>query len=306
MARVALTTHSLRVRLKNHRDDLMLDDLDGRDFADLFHEYLQDRTANYQVDEDDQKIMIVARSAYVGREFSGVLATGEYGYETDIVNVTDRLVSYRRGVNEADVIPYYFRLNVPPGRDEALLVLQRFQQGGITTVLTKDLKRWFEQHAPEYTVRIKALMAPEVWRAYLGEGRLLTVRFVRFRVPDDIARAVRAGGHVEDIGTVEYVVRARRKGVLPFQGAVEDFIDGKRHWNDFIELDEFEFESVKIEVDFHGSRRTIELKDVRDQRAVYDISEEVDYGTDGHPLFESIDVIARGYAGDIRDRAGVG
>lgn len=299
MAKVSLATYALRIGHRHRQGSLPLDDVDGEDLFAWLDDYFTERSAEYTLDEAEQKALRVMEHKAVRRDLSGIVQTGEWGYESPLLDIDAGEVLYTRSTHEAGLIPFYFLARLPKGQDEGIVVLQRFQNLGIRKILLTDLQRYFEEHYEDYTLRINPIVSPEVWRAYLGEGRLLTVRFIRFSIPDDIADAVSGGGHIEDIGRIEYLLTARRNGALPFEGRIRDFIEGRRHWDDFIELTDFEYESVKVEVDFRGSKRTLELRDVQNVRAVYDVTDVVAFGDDGHPTFASIDQLAKEYAADL-------
>jgi hypothetical protein len=312
MAKISLATYSLRIGQRHRQGNLPLedikiqDDVPGEDLFAWLNAYFNDRSADYTLDEEEQKALRVTEHKSAGRDLSGIVQTGEWGYESPLLDIDAGEVLYTRSTHEAGLIPFYYLARLPKGADEGIVVLQRFQNLGIRKILLTDLQRYFEENHPDFTLRINPIVSPEVWRAYLGEGRLLTVRFIRFSIPDDIADAVSSGGHIEDIGKIEYVLTARRNGALPFEGRIRDFIEGRRHWDDFIELTDFEYETVKVEVDFHGSKRTLELTDVQNVRALYDVTDVVTFGDDGHPTFASIDKLGKEYAGDLGRAIGSG
>jgi hypothetical protein len=304
MARISLATYAVRIKARYGRESLQLDNAEGQDILAMLDEYVRQRAAHLR-DEDEQKVLVVSRHTTRGRFITGIVQTGEWGYRSDLYDVDRQEVSYVRSPREAGLLPFYFRFHLPAGRNEGLLVLQRFQNFGVRTTLSKDIATFIADHFDAYTVSINPILAPEVWRAYLTEGRLVTLRFIRFHVPHDIAAAVDSQGAIEDVATVEYVLKARRNSALPFAGAIAEFVDGRRHWNDFVEITGFDYDTVKAEVEFEGgAKRTIELKDVGSLRAVYDITDEVEIGRDGHPSFASIDGIARRYAEDVETRMG--
>ena len=307
MAKISLATYALRIGHRHKQGSLPIDDVDGQDLLAWLRAYFNQRSADYSFDEGEQKALRVdGKPRLSGRDLSAIVQTGEWGYESELVDVDTRVIAHTRSTREAGLLPFYFLSRLPNGQDEGIVVLQRFQNLGIRKILLTDLQRYFAERHEDYTLRINPLIAPGVWRAYLGEGRLLTVRFIRFSIPDDIADAISGGGHVEDIGKIEYVLTARRNGALPFQGRIVDFIEGRRHWDDFIELTDFEYDTVKVEVDFHGSTRTLELKDVQNVRALYDVTDRVVFGDDGHPTFQSVDSVAKEYAGDLGRAIGTG
>lgn len=300
MARIALSSYVVRARALYGREDLFLDDVEGDDLLEMLDGYLSSRAEAYAHDEEGQKLLTVSRLERKGRTLSGIIETGEYGYETNLYHVDRGEVTYTRDRLEAEMIPFYFLVELPKGVNEGLAILQRFQLFGIRTVLSRDLDTYMNDTKPDFRVRLNPVIAPDIWRAYLRDGRLLSISFVRFEVPEDVADAL-DGGHVEEIGRVEYVVHAVRRGRVPLEGRIREFLEGKRTWNHLIEITGFEPEAVKVVVEYDGSRRTLELSEPERLRALYDVSDEVTIDPKtGHPTFESIDELARSWTEDLR------
>jgi hypothetical protein len=106
-----------------------------------------------------------------------------------------------RTPREAGMLPFYFLFRLPQGADEGLLILQRFSNFGIRRILAYDLNGYFSKFYPDYLIQLNPLIAPEVWKTYLSDGRILNIRFVKFGVPTDLADQLPAD-HVEDVRSV--------------------------------------------------------------------------------------------------------
>ena len=191
------------------------------------------------------------------------------------------------------MVPFYFLVNLPAQRDEGVLILQRRSQYGIRTVFLQDFAQYFKQFDSTLEVEINPLIPQSLIDQYLHDGRLTKVRFIRFAIPADVANAFDAWGHVEEPGYTELVISARRNQRLPLLGRFHDVVNGKRDVNEMIELHDFKYDTVKVELDLAGSRRTVDLSDIMKLRAYYDITLELEVGANGHPVFASIDGIAR-------------
>lgn len=304
MAKIALSSYTLRIRDVAEHEDLPLGDVQGEDFLDLLTQYLDERQEAMWHDQDEQRLLKVTRWSADGRAVSGLIETGDYGYESSLYDVERDRESYRRSAHEAELLPFYFYLSLPEHANEGLVILQRFQNFGIRTVLHQDLSMWL-QHHPDLRVHFNALAVGEAWKEQIDPERVKEIRFVRFDLPHEVASALELDNQEENIATVEYVVRANRRRSLPLTNRIREFMDGRREWNNLIEID-FDYNTVKIEVDFGGSRRTLELTHPADMKIRYDITEQVQTGEDGHPEFDSIDQVSRAYAEDLAERLGGG
>ena len=236
------------------------------------------------------------------RIFSGIVKTGEYGYETELLDSNSGQPTHRRSVSEAEMMPFYFLIFLPQNTDEGILILQRFKQYGIKTILEKDINDYISSQYNSLELQINPLVPSQLINEYLRNGRILKLRFIRFSFPPDIADAYDTQDHLEEEGTTEYVISAKRRGSIPRRilEVILEVINGQRSSNEIIEIQDFRYDKVKVEVELNGNRRTIDLSDTNKLRAYIDISQSVRLGNDGHPLFESINEKAQELLQDLR------
>jgi hypothetical protein len=88
---------------------------------------------------------------------------------------------------------------------------------------------------------------------------------------------------------------------LPFN--LQRFLPGRVPVTEIIELPDFRYDTIRVEVELQGVRRTFDLGDPM-ERMVLDITTQVALGSNGHPTFASIDPIARGFLADVRAAMG--
>lgn len=303
MARIALASYGVRARNIVEHEDALLGDLEGQDLLALFNQYLAERKTALSNDEETQKVLGVLQSSAAGRSVAGLIRSGEYGYERELYDVEEGRTSYRASAEEAMMLPFYFLANLPKSSPRGILLLERFQIYGVSTVLSADFSAWLEERFPEFRVQIEPLIAGEVWRQYLERGRLLSVRLIHYGIPHDLADQVDEGAE-ETTMDAEYILKARRRQIVPLVGRITEFLEGKRSWENLVQVSQLEYNTVKVQVSFQGSKRTLELSQPESLKAVLDISDEVELEGSGHPRFESIDQIARGYMGDLQSRSG--
>ncbi len=74
---------------------------------------------------------------------------------------------------------------------------------------------------------------------------------------------------------------------------LREVFEGKRDFREMVELDDHDYDNIKVEIDVRGSKRTLDLSDEMKIRAYVDITSEVKVNDDGHPDFASIDAIAQ-------------
>lgn len=299
MAIISLSTYTIRVR-NEARKIVPLDNFcGGRDLLDLLRAHLTVLRTQYTHDPEHKKLLRVSELRDHDRKLEGIIETGEYGYESSLYDVDLHRVSYNRRACEAEMLPFYFLADIPTASDEGILVLQRFKQFGIRKIFAESFKAYLAAECPDFTVAMSPLIPEELVRQYLRGGRIVKIRFVEFTVPTDIADAYDKGGHVEEGGHLELVLFARRNSHIPISRRVEQFLNNRRPINKLIELEHFDYQNVKLEVDFEGTHRTVDLSNLHRLRAYYDVSTKVQLGTGGHPVFESISGVGKELLGDL-------
>ena len=307
MARFSLGCYSVRLRDKDSHENLRLDSIGGsKNLLNLFSNYLEERESGYAVNGGSQRVLLVRRFMVEGSLAKGIIETGEYGYEAELRDVQTADVTYQRTANDAEMMPFYFLAYLPHNLDEGILILQRRAQYGIRTVLGKDFADYFRRIQSGIVVDVNPLLPDQLINEFLQYGRITKIRFVRFTIPSDLTDAFEGGGHVEDLGQAELVISAGRNRRLPLVGRVRDVIGGNRNVKNMIELTNFDYDNVKVELDVGGSRRTVDLSNTFKLRAHYDITSELEIGPNGHPKFASIDSIATELLQDLRKTLGTG
>ena len=293
----------MRLKDKDTKSFLPLDRFEEmQDFLSFFREYLNDRISDYYVDVERRKLLRVSRasSSKSKRVLRGIVLSGEYGYEADLYDMEASTVSYRRSQRDAEMMPFYFLVHLPKGVNEGILILQKRAQFGIRTAFLRDFEHYFNEFYPRIQIEINSLVPPQLINRYLQDGNLTTLRFIRFRIPSDVIDSYEGGGHVEEEGTAELVIKARRRDGIPLLARVRDVVNGNRSVTEMIELRDFDYDNVKVEIELNGKRKIFDLSNIMSLQANYDITQDVAIGGDGHPVFESIDALALDLLEDFR------
>jgi hypothetical protein len=166
------------------------------------------------------------------------------------------------------------------------------------------LNTYFAKQFPEHKVFLNPVVDEESFKKYTN-GKIESVRFIRYTIPKDLADLVGTGSN-QKTGRVELVVYAAKGERLPVNSRLLSFLSKKKKIEEFIELDEtnFAYQNVKLTSKVAGVRRTLDINNPKHLRAYYDISATVNWD-DGRnrPAFASIHEIALELAADIRTSA---
>lgn len=300
MSSYSLASYTIRVKEQITHSNVRINNLrDGGDAFNTFRAYLNDLKLSASLDPADQRMMRVASLRVSGRTMRGIIETGEYGYESELYDITTDAVSHRRQNTEAEMLPFYFLVSLPTDVNEGIVILQRFRQFGIRNMLLGDFLPYFTKAHPNYRVEFNPLTYENLLNEYLDGGQLKAIRLVKFDMPDDIATAFELQDHLEEEAYVELVVRSRKNRSLAVLEKIKEAFrgGGRRYleedeWNRLIEIPDFEYNVIKAELEINGKRKVIDLTNPYRLRSYYDITDDVEIGDNGHPVFRSINGLA--------------
>lgn len=235
------------------------------------------------------------------RIFNGIVKTGNYGYESEIYNKNIKAVSYKREKEDAELLPFYFLIALPIDKNEGIVLLQGFKHFGIKTIFTETLNNFCSTEKPEYKIELNNLIDEKLLKILLDRGVTSKIRYIKFEQPVNLEDAYATDEDHEEIPAKLHAeltvysggnralskVMKLMKNKLPYQKSNEGDSLSK-----LIEITDFEYDIVKIEIKINGKNRTIDLSNLEKLRPIIDITDEVLRENSEHPKFNSINQIA--------------
>lgn len=302
MTRVTLACYTIRIKERMSNDYMDLGNIEGLSFLNIFNQFLEFLAGQPDIYENDQKAIRCQQFDIDRNYVNGLITTGEYGYENELRNINDDSLSYTRDVDDVELYPFYFLLEIIPGYNEAIILMQRFGQLGIRTLLSRSLRNYLQAEFPNITVEIKPLVPRELLNEYINNGSIKKFRFIRHTLPRDIVDRLEEDGVRDEDGFAEYVIGVKRRvRGIPMRERLQSYLDNGSEIREFIELENFEYDSVKVELKLRNKIRTINLGNPDSLRSYIDITDDVEYGYNGHPTFESIDREAKELLRELSD-----
>jgi len=285
---VAVELFLLRIRQKNSKKQLPLDDFDGAGSAlkDIAAKALAPLVAgNYQgtVGKSLSCEMTVDRTG-----FSGTITSGEYGFATKVMDVTDGSTAFTKTKTHADQIPFYIKLYVPPKGTTALLALQRLGKRGVNDAIRSLLRDYFAKKHEKLIIDIRPLAPDFVMKKYLVDGTPKAITYVKNSIPADFAEGVKPGDEPKDQkGKVEIRITSPLVDYFHVE-KLKNLADGQTKVADIFSFNEFEPDRVKLEVEVGGKSRIVNLNNHANLRCNFDITDDVVVGDDGYPTTASV------------------
>jgi hypothetical protein len=299
---ISLAVYGVKVRNVADRTFEILSNFDDNDsdILDFFEDVLTRIRSNTLDQKELQQAMTVTDIDRESRVLKGLVKIGDYGHESDLYNVGTKKVVYHRNKEDAEMLPFYFRFEVPEGTEDGLLILQRTGPHGIMKLVEWVLGTALDDAHPDLKLILSSLADQSQMEEFV-RGKVQKITFVRKAIAPDVEDNYDKG-HQEVRGTMELVLRAAKGSAIPMNGFLERIL-GKRKPNGIFELhddQEFEYDNVKAIVKSGRSTRTINAEKPLYLRPYHAI-EDVRMDRDGHPNFESVDEHARELARKFRD-----
>ena len=299
MTSIFLTTYTIRLIDCDPHNRLTIDNFNGgSDLFNIMQHSFNSLHTSISNDVDLQRTIGVQRYTSSARTMAGIIQSGAYGFESDLVNVDSGTISHHRTVDEADILPFYFLVHLPNNLDEGVLILQRFGINGIKTIFTKHFSTIIEDDYPNIVFEINPLIPGSFLANFARNGRFTKIRFIKFGVPHDYAEVYAHDGHIESDGYFEQSITVPRGHGLDLLDHILRIFHNQLDVKSMYEIPGG-YNNVKVEVEFNGRYRIMDLSHLDRFKPNYDITDEVDIGTDGHPSYNSINGIARGLLNDI-------
>lgn len=217
----------------------------------------------------------------------GGVKTGEYGEQSEIVNIETGNVSYNKADDEADVMPFGFALAIPAGEmDNGIIIMQTLGSRGIKRALHKKINSYINNIDNDLRVEITAVLPRAVLNEFFEKGVLKSIRFIQYNIPDDEADRFGLNHNIES-AQKEVIFRNPVGFVQNKALEFDEWRRGVRTYDEVVQIDDFEYDELKMDFKIGKTSKTISLSNIEDLQMTIDISDSV--ATEGgHPVFESL------------------
>jgi len=324
---IALYSITIHKRYEKEKRFVLTDFVGGQDLYDIALEMLT--SIKYEKEEEKEKEKLAEKKDSKEKRFfrimkgkdgdilnvrrpylTGIIESGEYGTEENIVNVETGETG-KKTKNDALLRPFYFMLYVPRGGKRAILLLERISNLGILTVFEKKLQETVSKkigdQEKEYTLSITPLLIDSVMKkhlANLGGAKKIILSQVKLA---DITASKISGGVVsdEEIGGAELVFSAPKNkdiNVLAWLDMLRDRLSLKKKNEKIFSGENIEYSNVKFAIEIGGALRTVSVQDIGKLGTYLDITDQVVLDSTNYPTFTSVDQQANILITDIKNK----
>lgn len=308
--------------LRKPEDKLVLSDfLKGKDLKDILHEMLSSlcyvpvetpekdtepdkgneteegtNVDDIKVDNIEKKYFRIIKKDDAdvlyekGRCLSGIIESGEFGTEENIVNIKSGKTRKKR-VNDALLMPFYFMFQIPENSRVAYLLVERISNIGIYSLLEKRIIKAIKEaigiEADDFVVSISPLAIRRIMEkhvAQLGGAKKITLE--RIKSSDlSVSRATNGEISDDDIGNTQIVYTAKRNKMLSILNIFNKYKDERPQ---IYSVGEVKYADLKFEVLIGGSYHSLSMQDVGKLGTYIEITKDLKYDSTQYPTYESL------------------
>lgn len=296
MKKVGLSVYSFYV--KNREDEKMeLHNIENNNVLQyLYHIINADRYVYFKEARNEKaycfdEIEVQEELNADGREIYtaiyGTIKSGNYGEQTEIINVETGNVAHNKEDNEADVLPYGFAIAVAAGEmNQGIVVVQSFAGIDIKRILHQRVAAYVERIGNEYRVDMKPVVPQQVLDGYFEGGILKSIRFIQNIIPTEESDRF---GLNRNVGNMSKEVKFKNPvGFLVNNKLrIDMWRRGQIGYDRVVEIDDFEYDELKLDFKIGNSTKTIKMSDIENLKLSIDITDDV-RAVGGIPTFENL------------------
>lgn len=214
--------------------------------------------------------------------FTGVVKTGEYGTEAELIHTKTRKLTHKKTVEEAEVIPFAFYLALSPIRPErGILIFQTEGRSSMKSAFEHRMKKFVRHTYEGWNFSLETLMPKEYVEHYLVDGVLQELRMIKYGISQDISE--RNGIRGNDEAVYEERIIHNPLGFLE-KGAdkIREVLRGQRSLCEVVSVSDFDYDCLKFKFRLGKTEKTIDIGNLDALIVTEDITDQAGVKT-GHP-----------------------
>ena len=270
--------------------------IDDKSMIDCIEEYIRNNMLSYSNDETKDTLFQferveteIIKNGEGQKEYQiiyGRVKTGEYGIESELVNVRTGEIT-KRSIEQADMMPFGFCIAVPAGQiSNAVIILQTMGVYGMKLSLQRHLQKCLTDICTDFHLSMRAIAPKEYVDRYFNSGILKKIKMIRYEIPEEESNRIGINYGVKQ--TKEERIIHKPLGFLERKKKeMQEWFSGQRSYTDIIEMEGFEYDDLKLEFSLGDTDKTFNLRDMNNLIVNEDITKKVNQDG-GHPIYESL------------------
>ncbi len=251
--------------------------------SEFFQKFFSDHASATTNEQKERMWFFEERQRGNRGDSQGYIHYGTFGYQAPIIDSKTKKRNYLRKTTDAEQIPLFYDLWFPDGVSFGLMAFQSFQGRSCKELVYNKIRENFEEKNPGYSLGFRKLMPTQNSLSPFGDAPVKRLVLKRRRVsPDDAENYL---GKIESVD-LELTLSAQGRGNL---GKLSWFIKKmKDTGSGVLTYEGKDYEEAFVEVKIGKKTRRVGLTDAEGDFGVIDITDNVEFGPDGHPMYTSI------------------
>ena len=286
------------------KEKILMSEIEDEDLIDIVFNEFVPFIDDYPTDERNKRVVKLLKQDNGNsffkkkdgtRTISGVIETGKYGKEENVVDVdkTDNEPVFKIHKNHSVQKPFFFLVCISNLKKDGIIILERDGVLGIKQVFTRLLKDFIKSKFEDYTLHLTNFIDQQIVKNYIEKGEYNSIKLIRHSLPNDVAERYGLDRlETEDFfleltiktkGRRKILGNSRRRIQEIFENSASGFFVSE-------ELNDVGFDEksiVKVNSTYNNSSRTIDLSDTMKFKPYYEV--DVDINATGHSEFNSIE-----------------
>jgi hypothetical protein len=210
----------------------------------------------------------------------GLLRYGKYGYGSQVEDRKSGILEHTRTVDQADVIPLYYRFWLAEGKSYGLLEIKSFGGLSCVDIVNRALVNAHKKMHDDWRLTITKLMPNDI--DLYGNKKVRSIQLIRKNTDQNIVEKALRPTNEDTKMDVELFLKARGTGGFGKLKDLNDKIGGH------MEIGDVEFSGAYANVKVGSSFKKIGVVGVTSTAGVIDMTDDLVFGADKHPTFESV------------------
>jgi hypothetical protein len=286
-AAISLWFYRLEAYGGNGRAKISLADLPGRGFHDFLADFIRSNRTSRHHDELQRVWYFEAPSKSTSDEFDGILKYGVYGFESDLIDSKTKVHRFKREVGDSEQIKLYYQFWWP-GRssDGALCAFQSFQGRSCIWMILDALRLAFRDEYAGHVLHIYKIMPGTLKTSVFANAPVKSIKLVAKSLSSDARKNYGSEGKPEEFD-VTMTISAKKGGTFGLLKSLDENRLAQLRLPVWL-MDAQAFDRATADVEWNGHRRTVGVMGPVGAAGSFDVTEDIDFGVDGHPTLESV------------------
>ncbi|WP_390911850.1 hypothetical protein [Pseudosulfitobacter sp. SM2401] len=232
------------------------------------------------LDDGETKIVRFEPSANFINSAHGLVRYGKYGYGSQVEDKNSGVIEHTRTIDQADMIPLYYRFWLADGKTYGLVGLQSFGGLSCVDIVNRAMINTHGMMYKDWQLTMKKVMPNDV-KLY-GNKVVRSVQLVKKNTDQNIVDKALRPSDSDTKMDVELFLRARGNGNFGKLKDLNDKIGGH------MEIGDMEFSGAYANVKVGSSFKKIGVVGVASTAGVIDLTDDLVLDANNHPTLKSV------------------